>query len=167
MTRKLATSCVLAVGLLLICSTIYAHHGEAGSYDNTQRVTVKATVTNFVWTNPHAQIFFDLKNDKGETENWGVELLSPGNLVKIGWYKNTFKPGDAIMISMTPAKGDRFFGSCGRIVSSDGKMFNTGQCGVPGGDLTKLPVKAGYTAVELKDFPIFPKGGQGAAEAQP
>jgi hypothetical protein len=166
MTRKLATCCVLAVSLLLICSTMYAHHGEAGAYDNTQRVTVKATVTKVIFTNPHAQIFFDLKNDKGETESWGVELLSPGNLVRIGWLKDTFKPGDAIMISMTPAKGDRFFGSCGRIISSDHKMFNTGQCGVPGGDLAKLPVKAGYTAVELKDFPVFPKQGGAGAEAQ-
>jgi hypothetical protein len=87
-----------------------------------------------------------------------VEMLSPGNLVRIGWSKNTIKPGDEIMISMTPAKGDRPFGSCGQIVSADGKMFAVGQCGVPNGDVASLPVKAGYTAVEVKNFPKFPKG---------
>src|SRR5712664_1342284 len=132
MTFKLVTFCVAAVGVLLICNTAFAHHGEAGSYDNTLRITVKATVTDLVWVNPHAQLYIDFKNDKGETEHWGIEMLSPGNLVRIGWHKDTFKPGDEIMVSMTPAKGDRPFGSCGQIVSSDNKMFMVGQCGVPG-----------------------------------
>jgi hypothetical protein len=163
MVRKVSAFCVLAVGLLVVCGTMYAHHGNAGAYDNSVRITVQATVTDIVWSNPHGQIFFDFKNDKGENEHWGVELLSPGNLVKIGWYKDTFKPGDTILASFTPANGNRPFGACGHIVSSDGKMFYTGQCGVPGGDLTKLPVKAGYTAVEVK-FPEFPKPQSGQAE---
>ena len=168
MTRKLVTFFVLAVGLLVICSTMFAHHGEAGSYDNTQRITVKATVTEIEWKNPHAQLFFDIKNDKGETEHWGVEMLSPGNLVRIGWYQNTIKPGDAVLISMTAAFQNRPFGSCGHIVGADGKMFLTGQCGVPGGDIASLPVKAGYTAVEVKNFPKFPtRQRQDAAEPTP
>ena len=84
-------------------------------------------------------------------------MLSPGNLVRIGWNKNTFKPGDAVLVSMTPAKGDRPFGSCGQIVSAEDKKFMVGQCGVPGGNVAALPVKAGYTSVEAK-FPAFPVG---------
>ena len=157
MTRQLVTFCVLAAGLLMICGTVFAHHGEAGSYDNTVRITVKATVTDLIWVNPHAQLYIDLKNDKGETEHWGIEMLSPGNLVRIGWNNGTFKPGDEVLVSMTPARGDRPFGNCGQIVSSEGKMFAVGQCGVPNGDVASLPVKAGYTAVEVK-FPKFPRG---------
>src|SRR5712691_657100 len=132
MTRQLATFCLLAAGLFMISGNLLAHHAEAGSYDNNLRVTVKAVVTDIVWVNPHAQIYIDFKNDKGETEHWGIEMLSPGNLVRIGWHKDTFKPGDEILVTMTPAKGDRPFGSCGQIVSSDAKMFMVGQCGVPG-----------------------------------
>ena len=157
MTRKFVVFFVLATALLAICGTSLAHHGEAGSYDNTVRITVKATVTDLIWVNPHAQLYIDLKNDKGESEHWGIEMLSPGNLVRIGWHKDTFNPGDEILVSMTPAKGDRPFGSCGQIVSPDGKQFMVGQCGVPGGDVGKLPVRAGYTAVEVK-FPKFPTG---------
>jgi len=157
MTRKLVTFFLLATGLLAICGTALAHHGEAGSYDNTVRITVKATVSEIVWVNPHAQLYIDFKNDKGENEHWGIEMLSPGNLVRIGWNKNTFKPGDAVLVSMTPAKGDRPFGSCGQIVSAEDKKFMVGQCGVPGGNVAALPVKAGYTSVEAK-FPAFPVG---------
>ena len=157
MTRQLLTFFVLATGLLMICSTVFAHHGEAGSYDNSMRITVKATVSEIVWTNPHAQLIFDFKNDKGVSEHWGVEMLSPGNLVRIGWNKDTIKPGDSILVSMTPAWNDRPFGNCGHIVSPAGKMFVVGQCGVPDGNVAKLPVKAGYTAVETK-FPEKPKG---------
>ena len=168
MTIKLVLFSVLAVGILLISTTTFAHHGEAGSYDNTVRITVKATVTELIWVNPHAQLYIDFKNNEGETEHWGIEMLSPGNLVRIGWHKDTFKPEDEILVTMTPAKGDRPFGSCGQIVSSDGKMFMVGQCGVPGGDVGKLPVKAGYTAVEVK-FPKFPTGQNvtGPAVQQP
>ncbi len=157
MTRKLVTFFLLATGLLALCGTALAHHGEAGSYDNTVRITVKATVSEIVWVNPHAQLYIDFKNDKGENEHWGIEMLSPGNLVRIGWNKNTFKPGDAVLVSMTPAKGDRPFGSCGQIVSAEDKKFMVGQCGVPGGNVAALPVKAGYTSVEAK-FPAFPVG---------
>ena len=157
MTIKLVLFSVLAVGILLISTTTFAHHGEAGSYDNTVRITVKATVSEIVWVNPHAQLYIDFKNDKGENEHWGIEMLSPGNLVRIGWNKNTFKPGDAVLVSMTPAKGDRPFGSCGQIVSAEDKKFMVGQCGVPGGNVAALPVKAGYTSVEAK-FPAFPVG---------
>ncbi|MGA7793682.1 MAG: DUF6152 family protein [Candidatus Acidiferrales bacterium] len=139
----------------MICDAVFAHHGVSGSYDRDVRISVKATVTNIVWANPHAQIYFDFKNDKGETEHWAIELLSPGNLVRIGWYRNTFKPGDSILVSMYPAKDDRPFGSCGHIVSADGQKFITGQCGTPGADFSKLPVKPGYTAVEVK-MPEFP-----------
>ena len=77
MRRQLVTFCVLVAGLLMTCGALFAHHGEAGSYDNTQRLTVKATVTDLVWVIPHAQLYIDFKNDNGETEHWGIEMLSP------------------------------------------------------------------------------------------
>jgi hypothetical protein len=155
--RKFVASFVLVVCVSVICGTTYAHHGLAGAYDNTLRITVQATVTGVTWANPHAQLFFDLTNDKGEVEHWGMEQLSPGNLVRIGWYKTTFKPGDIILVSFVPAKADRHFAGCGHIVMADGTKFITGQCGVEGGPskLAWLPIKDGYKAVEVK-FPEFP-----------
>ena len=82
--RFVLASCVLGGGLLIVCNPIFAHHGTAASFDNAHRMTVKGTVTEFVWSNPHCQLYLDVKNDMGEVVNWGIELLSPGNLVKIG-----------------------------------------------------------------------------------
>ncbi len=155
MKRQLVLLCVLTAGLLAIGGNLLAHHAEAGSYDNDLRVTVKAVVTDIVWVNPHAQLYVEFKNDKGATEKWGIEMLSPGNLVRIGWSRNTFKVGDEILVSMTPAKGNRPFGSCAQFVRQ-GKQYMVGQCGVPNGDLASQPVKEGYKKVEVQ-FPLFPK----------
>lgn len=151
MTRKLiAPFLVVALGLL-ICFPILAHHGTAGVYDYTHRITTKATVTEYIWANPHVQIYFTLKNDKGEEQTWGVETASPGNMLGSGWTKRTFKTGDEISVSFIPAKGDRTFGICPRFVLPDGKVMGGSKCSLGGGGgvvVSTLPIKPGYTTVE-------------------
>jgi hypothetical protein len=81
---------------LFVSSPMLAHHGET-NYDTDKLVTVKATVTNFAFINPHVQIYMDAKNDKGEIEKWICEARSPAMLVRNGgWDKNTLKAGDVI-----------------------------------------------------------------------
>jgi hypothetical protein len=154
MTRKLVAPFLMTLALLAICIPIFAHHGTAGVYDFTVRITTKATVTQYVWANPHVQIYFMLKNDKGEEETWGVETVSPGNALANGWTKKTFKPGDELLVSFVPAKGDRHFGTCIQFVFvADGKRLGgNGRCGMGGQnvDSNTLPVKPGYKAVEVQ-----------------
>ena len=155
MTRKfpvrlfVITLVFLAIGIPLI-----AHHGTAGVYDYTHRITTKATVTQYIFANPHVQIYFTLKNDKGEEQTWGVETASPGNMLANGWTKNSFKPGDQLLVSFVPAKGDRAFGTCPQFVFvADGhRLGGNGRCGMGGAavDANTLPVKPGYTAVEVQ-----------------
>jgi hypothetical protein len=147
MTRKLVNPlCLATLGLLTICTAIFAHHGTAGAYDFTHRITTKATVTQYIWANPHVQIYFTLKNDKGEEQTWGVETASPGNMLASGWTKNTFKPGDQILVSFVPAKSDRTFGI------PDGQILGGSRCNLGGGGVvvSTLPVKPGYTTVEVQ-----------------
>lgn len=154
MTRKFVFAFfVLAAGLLTLCMPIFGHHGTAASFDNSHRMTVKGTVTEFVWANPHSQLYFDVKNDQGETVNWGIELLSPGNLIKIGWNKNTFKPGEELMVSFVPAKNDRPFGICARYFRpADGWKYGSDSCGYTklGVPVSKLPQKPGYAKAEVQ-----------------
>ena len=155
MTRKLpALSFVMTLGFLTFGIPLFAHHGTAGVYDYTQRITTKATVARHIWANPHVQIYFTLKNDKGEEQTWGVETVSPGNALGNGWTKNTFKAGDQLLVSFVPAKGDRFFGTCTQFVFvADGqRLGGNGRCGrgADAVDANTLPVKAGYTAVEVE-----------------
>jgi hypothetical protein len=144
----------IILGCLAIGIPLLAHHGTAGVYDFTQRITTKATVTQYIWANPHVQIYFALKNDKGEEETWGVETVSPGNALANGWTKKSFKPGDELLVSFVPAKGDRHFGTCIQFVFvADGKRLGgNGRCGMGTQiiDANKLPVKKGYAAVEVE-----------------
>jgi len=90
---------MFVVGFVLIVSRpILAHHGTA-AYDTSQTVTVKAVMTEFDFTNPHCQLFFEVKNDKGEIEKWQGELTAPNKLSRAGWTKNTLKPGDAVTVA--------------------------------------------------------------------
>jgi len=88
---------LLAVSMVAISSDASAHHGDAG-YDVTKLVTVKGTVTEFHFQNPHIEIFIDVKKD-GQVEKWHGELNSP-NLVSrmVGWNGKTLKPGDEIVL---------------------------------------------------------------------
>jgi len=155
MTRKLpGIWFVITLGLLAICSPIVAHHGTAGVYDFTVRITTKATVTRYIFQNPHVQIYFMLKNDKGEEQTWGVETVSPGNALANGWTKNSFKTGDQLLVSFVPAKGDRTFGTCPQFVfvATGKRLGGNGRCGqgAESVDANTLPVKPGYKAVEVQ-----------------
>jgi hypothetical protein len=153
MTRKLVNPLsLMTLGLVTVCAPIIAHHGTAGVYDYTHRITTKATVTQYIWANPHVQIYFTLKNDQGEEQTWGVETASPGNMLASGWTKNTFKQGDQILVSFIPAKSDRPFGICPRFVLPDGQVLGGSRCNLGGGGVlvSTLPVKPGYTNVEVQ-----------------
>ena len=154
MTRKLAVPFLVTLGLLTIYASLFAHHGTAGIFDSSQRITTKATVKQFIWANPHVQIHFTLKNDKGEEETWGVETGSPGNMLGNGWTRKTFKPGDKILVSFIPAKDSRHWGTCTQFVfEADGRRVGgNGMCTLGSAlfDSNALPVRPGYTAVEVK-----------------
>ena len=96
---KLSTQRLLLVlaiaSALLMGVTLFAHHGTA-AFDISKPVTVKGTVTEFVFLNPHVQVYFEVKNDKGEVEKWQGELTAPNKLARAGWTKKSLQPGDPI-----------------------------------------------------------------------
>ncbi len=96
--KKLALVLIMAFSFFLVSAPLLAHHGEA-NYDTEKIVSVKGTVTEFQFINPHTLINLDVKNDKGEIEKWACEARSPGMLVRAGgWDKNTLKVGDVITV---------------------------------------------------------------------
>src|SRR5690349_9593659 len=97
MKHKLPTVLAVAAGLLLISSPVSAHHGNA-DYDTAHSFTVKGTVTEFEFINPHAQLHLDAKDEQGKIEKWDIELGSPNSMRRIGWTRNSLKPGDEITV---------------------------------------------------------------------
>jgi hypothetical protein len=100
---------ILAILLLTLCglaisSSAFAHHGDAG-YDTSKLVTVKGTVTEFHFQNPHIEIFIDVKKEDASIEKWHGELNSPNLVARMaGWNGKTLKPGDEIVITGYRAK---------------------------------------------------------------
>lgn len=97
-------SMFLTVVLLAGALSLFAHHGTNASYDNNKSVTLTGTVTEWIFSNPHSQLFFDVKDTSGTVVHWGGELQSPGNLRKEGWSKTTFKFGDQITLTVHPSR---------------------------------------------------------------
>ena len=95
---------VLIIVPLLAAASALAHHGTAASYDHTRQIKLTGIVTEFVWANPHAQLHFDVKDDKGNVVNWAGECQSPGVLARQGYNKKMFTPGDEIVLTVYPSK---------------------------------------------------------------
>jgi hypothetical protein len=99
----LKTISLVTVGLLAISVPLFAHHGSA-SYDSDKTVTVKGTVTQWYWANPHSILKVDAKDDSGKTLHWTIEAGSTQALAVVGWGKAMFKPGDKVSMDIMPSK---------------------------------------------------------------
>ena len=75
----------LVLGVLLAAIPLFAHHGGTSLYDISKQLTLNATVTDFVWTNPHVEIEMDAKDDAGKVTHWILEASSPPVMVSNGW----------------------------------------------------------------------------------
>ena len=102
--KGMAAAFVAMVFTLAVSGTMFAHHGTNISYDNKKEVTLTGTITEFQWSNPHAQLYFDVKDASGKVVGWAAELNSPGVLSREGWKRTMFKPGDVVTITLNPSK---------------------------------------------------------------
>jgi hypothetical protein len=119
--KNLVLSLAIIFGVLLVSDPLFAHHGEA-NYDTSKVVSVKGTVTDFQFINPHVEISMDVKNDKGVIEKWVGEARSPSMLARIGgWDKNTVKVGDVITASGHRTKNGANYLRLLKIVLPDGR----------------------------------------------
>jgi hypothetical protein len=113
-------SLALVGGSTTICGPLFAHHGSA-SYKTDKVVVLKqATVTKFVWANPHTMLMFDVKDVKGSVSHWAGEAGSPSAVRLLGWTKNSLQPGDVITVHLYPSKFESNVGRLEKIVLADG-----------------------------------------------
>jgi hypothetical protein len=113
---------VLALGLALLLNLgqASAHHGSA-NYDMSKSVSVKGTVTQFDFMNPHSAIHLEAKDDKGNAEPWLIEADSPNNLARAGWTRDSLKPGEQITIVGNRLKDGSKVMRLQKVILSDGK----------------------------------------------
>jgi hypothetical protein len=117
-------SCIVAgtVAALLVCTPALAHHGAASIYDMTKETTIKATVTEYVWTNPHVELGISLRG--GTTTELLLELGSPPNIRNRGWTSRTVKAGDAVTVTFHPGLRGAKIGVVIKLVTADGKELH-------------------------------------------
>ena len=113
----------LAVGLSIASIPAAAHHGTAAFYTD-KTVTMKGTVTQWFWANPHCFLKIDTKDDKGEVEHWVLETSNPPDMINKGWSKETMKAGDEVTVTVYPVKNGKPIGRIVHVVLANGQTLS-------------------------------------------
>jgi uncharacterized protein DUF6152 len=134
MKHKLVAIFALTIGLLIVSVPLFAHHGAA-SFDTTKKLTLKGTVVEWFWANPHCFLRFSVKDEGGQPVEWVVETQSGPNIVPLGYTKQTFKPGDEVTVTLEPVRNGKPLGRLLTVVLPSGKKL--GAMGENSGTLSK------------------------------
>ena len=102
MTRKVGL--VLASVVLSLAIPVFAHHSISAEFDPSKNFTLKGTITQVDWENPHVYVHLDVPDSSGKIVNWALETYPPAVLHKGGVTRETFKPGQVVSIDAFPPK---------------------------------------------------------------
>lgn len=129
MKTKVLMMVVLLAGLAAFDSPSFAHHGAAAFEMSAPVVLKNAVVTEFVWINPHPLIKAEYKDEKGNVQNWTMELGSTVSAQLIGWTRTTLQPGDVVTLYVWKAKTGATVGRFNKVDFADGTTMRDTQRG--------------------------------------
>ncbi len=122
MTRVL-TAMLVATVVLVATSTgelLAAHHGRGETYISDQTLEIEGTVNEVLWRNPHVAILIDVTDDSGDVTTWTIEHSNVSTLARLGYGRQTLKPGMDVTAVIFPGSQNRPIGLCSRIILEDG-----------------------------------------------
>lgn len=125
MKFKLPMVFALAMGISMLALPLFAHHGAA-AFDPEKKITLKGTVTQWFWANPHCFLQFDVKDDSGQVQHWVAETSNPPDMINHGWTKQTLNPGDQITVTLQPLKNGKPIGRVLEVVLPSGQKLGNG-----------------------------------------
>jgi len=91
--KALRVPAFAVLALVAAVMPLSAHHSWPVALDRL--VTVKGTVIEFVWANPHPMITLEVETNAGR-EKWLIGGPAISRMEANGWTKTTVKPGDVI-----------------------------------------------------------------------
>ena len=122
MRNKVAVISFAVIDLLVLSVPLFAHHGYV-AYDTDKKVTLKGTVTRWLWSNPHCLLQLDVTDDGGHVAHWIAETENPSTLTRIGWTEKSLKPGDQITLTALPVKTGNPVGRIIDVLLSSGQRL--------------------------------------------
>lgn len=122
-----STARVLVVALIVGAASydVRAHHGNA-SFDTSKRVTLKGTVTEWIWANPHCFLKMDAIDDTGSVRNWALETQNPTAMTQRGWSRKSFNIGDQVTVVLEAVKNGAPIGRIVNVKLPDGATLDAG-----------------------------------------
>ena len=112
----------VGIGVSILGAPLFAHHGNI-AYDTEKKVTVKGTVTQLIWSNPHCMLQFDVTDESGQVVHWIAETENPSTMSRNGWTEKSFKAGDPVTVTVLPLKNGRPIGRIVEVVSANGERL--------------------------------------------
>ena len=120
--KKILFDILGAAALLLVSVPLLAHHGAA-ALDTGKEITLKGTVTEWIWSNPHCFLKFDASDSTGSVRNWAVETQSPTSMTPRGWSRTSFKAGDEVTVTIEPVKNGQPIGRILHVILPNGQKL--------------------------------------------
>jgi len=136
--------------ILATCFTaVAAAHHSTTEFDYTRQVTIKGTVKEVQWTNPHSYIQLIADGEGGEKIQWSIEIGSPSININMGWRKTSVKAGDVVTMNIAPARNGKPYGTLRVLTFGDGQKLDgvAARIGAgPGGAAAAAPAAPAPTA---------------------
>lgn len=119
---------LLLAGSAIVMAAIplAAHHSFAAEYDSSALITLKGVVSKVEWTNPHAYIYVDVKDEAGKVTTWGMEGYPPNTLTRTGFTRHIVTEGATITITGYRARDNAARAAAREVTTEDGKKYNFG-----------------------------------------
>lgn len=113
---------VMSAGLLSAGSGIAMAHHSFAMFDSDKTLTLKGTIKEIEWTNPHSWFWITVPNEQtGQDQVWGLEGAAPVALVRAGIQKSDIAPGAKVTVSFHPLKNGQTGGQFLTITLPDGR----------------------------------------------
>ena len=119
--KKLPGLLLLLAAMVMVGVPLAAHHGRGATFDMKKQLTLKGTVSQVKWQNPHVLIFIDVKDEAGKVVTWGFENSNVHTLATQGYNRNTLKIGQPVTAVLNPAVNGAPLGIIVKVILADGK----------------------------------------------